>query len=448
MSASLVRQKSKKCYECQDQTHLKIILSPESLTRTFSKQWASGLLVKYFRYLQETGIAISSIRKNVDKAKTILLLAESAFLSPFEISIGWVEKSCEQGPKRLKLVKTSLLCFLQEQGILKIPDKNDRLQAGIIRQIERFPIRFKRLVDIYCQTRLELRKRQINHNEATPLSLRTINSDIEIFSRFVRWLNHEHQEVSSWDLIQENHIHEFLLRLTPKNREIVRKDLHVLFKLAKRRKLLTYIPMTDYPSRELPPVAEPLSMAEQKQVAKFLLQSVHSNPLGCLLGCLCFFHGLTTKQIQSVKLSDVDLNGKKIIVKDRPPVYLSREELLALQNYAELRSRMRNIKRREYLVIGDQGARFYENKPLGAKAILEKVKKLTGYTTKQLRITCYHSFSARFGPLMLIEAFGLSRTQASRYGRFEEYLLEEEIKSQRELDNEGLIRRFCNESRY
>lgn len=49
---------------------------------------------------------------------------------------------------------------------------------------------------------------------------------------------------------------------------------------------------------------------------------------------------------------------------------------------------------------------------------------------------------------MLIEAFGLSRTQASRYGRFEEYLLEEEIKSQRDLDNEGLMRRFCNESRY
>jgi integrase len=422
----------------KDQTHLKNILSPESLARIFSKPWASGLLVKYFRYLQETGIAISSIRKNVDRAKKILLLAESAFLSPLEINIDWVEKSCEQGSKRLKLVKTSLLCFLQDQGILKIPDQNDRLQAGIMRQIERVPTKFRRLVDIYCQTRLDLRKRQINHNEAIPLSLRTINSDIEIFFRFIRWLNQEHQEVSSWDMIQENHIHEFLLILTPKNREIVRKDLHVLFQLAKRRKLITYIPMTNYPSRELPSTTESLSMTEQKQVAKILLQSVYSNPLGCLLGCLCFFHGLTTKQIQSIKLSDVDLNGKKIIVKDRPPVYLSREELLALQNYAELRSRMRNIKRREYLVIGDQGARFYENKPLGARAILKKVKSLTGYTPEQLRITCYHSFSAGFGPLMLIEAFGLSRTQASRYGRFEEYLLEEEIKLQRDSDNEGL----------
>lgn len=438
LTAALIRQRDKKCYDCQDRVHLKNILSPESLVRTFSKPWASGLLVKYFRYLQETGIAISSIRKNIDRAKKILLLAESTFLSPLEISTGWVEKSCQQGSKRLKPVKTSLLCFLQEQGILKIPDKNELLQARILKQIERFPGKFRRLVDIYCQTRLDLRKRQINHNEAIPLSLRTINSDIEIFSRFVRWLNQEHQEVSSWDMIQENHIHEFLLILTPKNREIVRKDLHVLFQLAKRRKLITYIPMTDYPSRDLPSTTEPLSMAEQKQVAKILLQSVHSDPLGCLLGCLCFFHGLNTKQIQSVKLSDVDLKDKKIIVEDRPPVYLSKEELSALQNYVELRTRMRNIKRREYLVIGDQGARFYENKPLGARAILGKVRSLTGYTPKQLRITCYHSFSAEFGPLMLIEAFGLSRTQASRYGRFEEYLLEEEIKTQRDLNNEGL----------
>lgn len=45
---------------------------------------------------------------------------------------------------------------------------------------------------------------------------------------------------------------------------------------------------------------------------------------------------------------------------------------------------MRNNKRREYLIIGDSGAKIYENKPLGARSILRKVKQLTGYTTKQL----------------------------------------------------------------
>jgi len=434
LRGALVKYERTKCYDCVDRTHLKIILSPEGLASTFSKQWASSLLVNYFRYLQETGVTISCVRKNVDSAKKILLLAESAFLSPSEISIGWVEKICAEAPKRLKWVKISLLCFLQEQGILKMPDDNDLLQARILRQIERIPAGFRRLVSVYYQTRFDLRKRQISNNEDAPLSLTTINSDVEMFSRFVRWLVHEHQEVGYWNMVQESHINEFLLTLTPKHRELVRKDLHALFKLARRRKFITHIPMADYPSRELPPSTEPLSVAEQKRVARILMQNVHANPLGCLLGCLCFFHGLATKQIRSIRLFDVDPACKKIIIKDRPPVYLSTEELLALENYVKLRSCMRNVNKREYLVIGDRGAghKIYENKPLGARAILKKVKELTGCTSQQLRITCYHSFSARFGPLMLIDAFGLSKTHASRYGRFEEYLLEEEIRSQRE----------------
>ena len=396
MSAALVGYKWKKCYDCVDRTHLKIILSPARLAGTFSKQWASSLLVNYFRYLQEAGITISCVRRHVDRAKKVLLLAESAFLSPSEITVGWVERICEQRPKCLKPVRHSFLCFLQEQGILKMPDENDLLQVRILRQIERIPAGFRRLVSIYYQTRLDLRKRQIGNDEDTPLSLMTINSDIEMFSRFVRWLDHEHQEVSSWNLVQESHVNAFLLTLTPRHRELVRKDLHVLFKLAKRRKLIAHIPMADYPAREMPPATEPLSVAEQRRVARILAQSVHMNPLGCLLGCLCFFHGLSTKQIRSIRLSDVDLAGKKIIVKDRPPVYLSTEELLALENYVKLRSSMRNVNKREYLVIGDRGAsaKIYENKPLGVGAIRDKVSELTGYTTKRLRITCFHSFSA------------------------------------------------------
>jgi integrase len=327
------------------------------------------------------------------------------------------------------------LQLLQEIGILKLPTENDLMQEKIKRQIERCPKEFRRLMEIYCNTRLDLRKRQMSNNEIKPLALRTISSDLDVFIKFAKWIIQVYKEVHSWDFVQEEHVHEFLLTLTPNNREVVRKDLHVLFKLAKQKKIITHIPIMDYPGRELPPVIEPLNTSEQKQIAKILLNSINTNPLECFLSSLCFFHGLSTKQIQSIKLLDVDISGKKINVKGRPPIYLSKEELLALESYAKIRAHMKNIKKREYLVIGNFGGRIYENKPLGKTAILSKVKELTGYTTKQLRITCYHSFSARFGSLMLIDAFGLSRTQASRYGRFEEYLLEEEIKAQRDIDS-------------
>jgi hypothetical protein len=358
LNEAIARGGHKKCYDCIELTHLNILLSASNLNSIFSKKWAANLLIKYYEYLKEAGIKISAVSDNVDKAKKILVLAEKYCLSPYEINTDWLEKVCEDKPKNVNRVRTSFLCFLEELGILKMPDADDLMQGQIARQIERCPKEFGRLIEIYCNTRMELRKRQISNNEIAPLVLKTISCDIGVFTKFVKWIIQTHKEVHSWNLVQEEHVHEFLLTLTPNNRELVRKDLHVLFKLAKRKKIITYIPMMDYPCRELPSVVEPLNISEQKRVARILMQSVHTNPLACILGCLCFFHGLSSRQIQSIKLSDINLPGKKINLPDRSPVYLSTEELLALENYARNRSHMKNIRKREYLFIGDHGATF------------------------------------------------------------------------------------------
>ncbi|MEY9865208.1 hypothetical protein ABIE66_000587 [Peribacillus sp. B2I2] len=41
--------------------------------------------------------------------------------------------------------------------------------------------------------------------------------------------------------------------------------------------------------------------------------------------------------------------------------------------------------------------------------------------------------ASNFGPQLLVEGFGLSLTQASRYGKLEDYLLEEQIRSERDF---------------
>ena len=147
-------------------------------------------------------------------------------------------------------------------------------------------------MSIYYQTRLDLRKRQIGNDEDAPLSLITINCDIEIFSRLVRWLDHEHQEVSSWNLVQESHVNAVFIDVnSPRVERNSQKDFMSCSSWPERRKLITYIPMADYPARELPPTTEPLSMAEQRRVARILTQSVHVNPLGCLFGLPMLFHG-------------------------------------------------------------------------------------------------------------------------------------------------------------
>lgn len=430
LNEAILRNKCKRCYKCLDEAWVKTLLETSKLNNTFSKKWTSSLLIKYYEYLKLTGIKISSIRKNVTIARKIFTLAEKEFPNYKEINWDWFKNIITENANRIKRVPISLLQFLQELEILKLPTDSDLMQERINNQIERCPKEFRRLMEIYCNTRLELRKRQINNNENKPLALKTISSDLCVFIKFAKWIIQRYKEVYSWDFVQEQHVHGYLLTLTPNNREVVRKDLYSLFKLAKSKRIVTHIPMIDYPCREFPPLIETLNTLEQKQVAKILLKNIHTNPLASFLGSLCFFHGLSTNQIQSIKISDINISCKKINLKDRPPIYLSRDELIALENYATIRAQMRNIKKKDYLVVGDSNVKIYENKPLCKTSILKKVKELTGYTTKRLRITCYHSFSEIFGPLILIDAFGLSKTQASRYGRFEEYLLEEEIKSQ------------------
>ena len=53
-------------------------------------------------------------------------------------------------------------------------------------------------------------------------------------------------------MVQEEHIHTFLLTLTPKNIEPVRKDLHMFFRLARKRRVITHVPLMDYPAKSCP----------------------------------------------------------------------------------------------------------------------------------------------------------------------------------------------------
>ncbi|MED1904544.1 site-specific integrase, partial [Cytobacillus firmus] len=96
-----------------------------------------------------------------------------------------------------------------------------------------------------------------------------------------------------------------------------------LFKLAKRKRLITHIPILDIKSRELPPSIEPLSFDEQVSVANKIKSHIYEHPLECLLTSLCFYHGLSSAHIRNIKISDVKVELRAIYINERPPVYLS-----------------------------------------------------------------------------------------------------------------------------
>ena len=239
------------------------------------------------------------------------------------------------------LLKEDLLTFNEDQNLL----------SSITRLIETISNGFKRLLEIYFKERMELRKRQLKFQARTPLSLLTVKTDMEIFVRLVRWLQENKSHLTSWDTVQQEDIHTFLLSLTPEHREIVRTDLLVLFKLARRKRIITHIPILDIKSRELPPTIEPLTFEEQIKVAKIIKSNLFEQPLECLLSSFCFYHGLSPKMIKEIKLTDLDIDRKVIHFKDRPSVYLSEDEIILINEYAKLRTNIKNANNKTYLII-------------------------------------------------------------------------------------------------
>lgn len=258
---------------------------------------------------------------------------------------------------------------------------------------------------------------------------------MEIFVRLVRWFQMNCKHIESWDTVQQEDVHDFLLSLTPKHREIVRKDLLVLFKLAKRKRIITHIPILDIKSRELPPTIEPLSFDEQVRVAKVIKSRLYEQPLECLLTTLCFYHGLSSSHISNIKISDINVDLKVIYLNERSPVYLSNDELVLIIEYLKQRSNIKNVKNKPYLIVSSSSSEVYQDRPIKAHFIARKVKAFCGFTPKSLRITCFNTIASHFGPQLLVEGFGLSLTQASRYGKLEDYLIEEQIQSEREYLN-------------
>ena len=425
---SEVRNKQKRCSACLYQHSITTYLSKEYLDCAFSKMWARELFKRLAGFLERHQIALETRAKMLAKAAIIFQEADSSFRWLEEMKEEWLEGMIEKVGKSLATSYFSI--FLVEEHIIVPDTKEEKLLKGLRARIEQIPQAYRRAMEIFLNERIARRERQIEQHASHPLAVKTIVSDFEVLSRLVRWLGATLPDLTGWEMVQEEHIHAFLLTLTPKNREPVRKDLHMFFRLARKRRVMTHVPIMDSPAKELPPTIEPMKEEEQKALAQLIGESIHTSPEEALLAALCFYHGLSSSQIRHLKTINVDVEAGMIRVEGRPPVYLLVEDCLLLEQFLRKRKELPYAKSRSYLFISNNFR--LDDEPVGEGYVRRKVQAFTGQTPQRLRITCFTALSARYGPQYLVEAFGLSLTQASRYGNMQEFLLEEEIKQQRE----------------
>jgi len=416
------------CNTCQKKKRTRYFLSEEYLNQTFTTDWGKQLVKKLGLFLEEHEIRFETRGNMLPKALTIFQEAERRFKGPEWMEQGWLEEMIEK--MGATLYPTFFRTFLIQEQFLVESSKEEKTLHSLQAQIGKLPQGYRRAIEVYCNERLAYRNRQIQLNAKRPLALKTLTSDLDTLSRFVRWLTTSLPELTGWDMVQEEHVYAFLLTLNPKTRELYRKDLYLFFRLARKRRLITHVPLLHLPGRELPRTIEPLTLQEQRSVARAIRENLFTRPEEAWLSALCFYHGLSSSQLCRLKTEQVDIERGMISVEERPPIDLLAEDFLLLEQFLHRRKELPYAQKKSYLFISNQ--KKLDDKPMTQEYVAEKVKALTGHTSQCLRITCFATLSARYGPQYLVEAFGLSLTQASRYADLKEFLLEEEVKQQRD----------------
>ncbi len=384
-------------------------------------------------FLQEHEISLASQARMLSKAAIFFQEAEKTLRRPEEMSKEWLETHIRLVVAGKHAAPTFFRAYLAKEQLL-LPQEDEKIIETMRAKIEALPQEYRRLVEVYFNEQMSRRKRQIEQNAKKPLSLRTLENDLGLLTRIIRWLREYLPELTGWNMVQEDHVLTYLLTLPVREREVVRKRLYAFFCLARKRKLVAHVPVANYPTRELPLALEPLNREEQKALACLIRESISTYPWEAFVTALCFYHGLSSWQVLHIKMSDVDIEQKMIHVPERPPVYLLAEDVLLLEQFLRKRKELPYARQRSYLVISNY--RTLNEKPLDKSVFGRKVRGFTKCTPQRLRMTCFAALAEQYGPQYLVEACGLSLTHAGRYAKIEEYLLEEEVKQQREAFQE------------
>ncbi|MBD5855679.1 hypothetical protein [Lactococcus lactis] len=89
----------------------------------------------------------------------------------------------------------------------------------------------------------------------------------------------------------------------------------------------------------------------------------------------------------------------------------------------------RSYQRMNQMSFGGQALAWFISIKL-SDFVLKKFENIGALS--ELQISCFNTIASHFGPQLLVEGFGVSLTQASRYGKLEDYLIDEQIQTQRE----------------
>lgn len=394
-----------------------------SLVIPVEHPWICRILKEYEEFLLSYHTEQKAVLHHLRNSANVFIAMEQ--ITPNELTYDWLE-DCFERYGKAKSWK-SLTGFFIRKKMIKLPSENSKYKKQCMNYISKVPESFQKCLNWYVEDKFALQDRQVANNASSPIKSRTIETDICSLFRMVRWITDNYKEVKHWTDITEIIVNQYLLSLPASNREITRKDLYQFLKFAKRKRCIFAIPMINYKTRELPRVAEALTHEEQLILYKKIVEEGISFPYEALLTSLCFLHAVQPMRMVEIKLSGIDVDKKKIHIKDIPDIYLFPIEMLLLKEYLILRQNYPNQETNQHLFIRRNRGDYLPDKAVAKTFITKSVKTFSGFGPQTLRISCLQEMAALNGPNFLREAYGISATHAGRYGSYEEYLLEEAL---------------------
>jgi integrase len=421
LSRSWNHRLSLTCADCLAERNLARLLGEQTVQASLPQAWSRDLFQGYAAFLQKRGYTPGG-RWGLLRIAHVLCQRMGEELAAAEaINVAWLERGFATINPRPP-VRASFLIFLREAGLLPPPDEDAGWLRAITAGVERVPAPFRCLVEQYAEFRVGVRQEQSRRNLSRVLALRTVAQDVWTLHRFARHLLRESLDVKSWALVTEGDVVRFLrsLRVNPNSRNVVRWTIHSFFQFCLRHHQVTHNPVPNERAREAQPSFRPLPPADQRRLLERWVRL--DDPLESLVGCLGLLHGLSTGDLLRLQLADFDRRTGRLKARGRPvPVLLDELTRQAMEMYLSDRTEGFTPNGNPYL-FANRTTR-YNHRPVTRRYLSRRIRR-AGVTQQQLRFTCLSTYAQEAGPRLLVDALGVSPTQADRYQRFLAYRAE------------------------
>ncbi|PKU52174.1 hypothetical protein [Lysinibacillus fusiformis] len=437
------------CYECIAYRTIHHRTTFEYLNTMLSNESVKGLYVNFIHYLYSLNRTVqtcAAILGNTEKFFVFLqgYIPDGLQMHPFIfkeqeqtheyelihgrkyinilLSDDWLldfkkEFSSDNSSKEIFLV------FLESEGLLKqspIDAKSKTVHK--IRQLENsFQQPILKMIEFESQ-KIENSRRK---NASSTKTWATVDIFIDEVRAFYYWLM-KNYTVSSWAEITEDMINKYLLDMDFLSSQIRKRTLFNFFTFMKKHGFIFVVPIEQFVARDSMVEIEPLTLQQHKAIFKAIEFGEEDLVVERFLSSLVYFHGLKSSEIKVLELENLLLDEKCIYINGRPPAYLSDSDLRLLKKVLISRKEMLGRKKSNKLF---PAFKSLKDTSISNVSICKKVKQVTGYSPKRLRIAAFQYCASKFGSQYLHESFGLSLTQSARYARIGEDLLEAIVQS-------------------